>query len=63
MTNQKCKMSHIGKGIFAPKLCECGGYSVLAGGKNVASFFLDPYHGEYVCSTCGAVLNRYGEYV
>ena len=46
-----------------PKLCECGGFSILAGKKNVGSFFWDRHHGEFVCSTCGSVLNRYGEYV
>lgn len=58
----RCKMTFI-KGRPVPKLCECGGYSILAGGKNVGSFFWDPYHGEFVCSSCGVTLNRYGEYV
>ena len=62
MTKERCKMVFL-KGRPVPKLCNCGGYEVLAGGKNVGSFFWDNTHGEFVCSTCGAVLNRYGEYV
>jgi len=63
MTTTKCKMIHIkGTKTFIPKLCRCGGYEVLAGGKNVASFFWDSTHGEFVCSSCGSVLNKYGEY-
>ena len=63
MATTRCKMVFM-KGKPVPKLCDkCGGYEVLSGGKNVASFFWDNTHGEFVCSTCGIVLNRYGEYV
>jgi len=49
------------KGKPVPKLCkECGGYETLAGGKNVASFFFDSIHNEWVCSTCGRVLDKFG---
>jgi hypothetical protein len=63
MNNQKCKMMHIKGNVFAPKLCNCGGYEILANGKNVGSFFWDSKIGEFVCSTCGICLNRYGEYI
>jgi len=62
MTSEKCKMVFM-NGKPVPKLCICGGFSILAGNKNVGSFFWDRSHGEFVCSTCGSVLNRYGEYV
>lgn len=61
MSKTKCKMVFL-KGIPVPKLCICGGYEILSSKKNVASFFWDTRHSEFVCSTCGAVLNRYGEY-
>lgn len=60
MNNQKAKMVFM-NGIPVPKLCECGGYEVLSNGKNVGSYFWDRSHGEFVCSSCGYVLNQYGE--
>lgn len=45
------------KGRPVPLLCTCGGYSRIGGNKaNVASYFWDVHHSEFVCSTCGLVL-------
>lgn len=62
MATTQTKMIFL-NGKPVPKLCICGGYEILHGGKNVGSFFFDENHKEFVCSTCGRVLNRYGEYV
>jgi hypothetical protein len=56
MATTKCKMIFI-DGKPAPKLCECGAYQTIGGNKaNVASYFLDKTHGEWVCCGCGMTI-------
>ena len=57
MTKTQVKMVFI-KGRPVPKLCECGGYSIIGGKEpyNVGSFFWNTEHAEWVCCGCGLVL-------
>jgi hypothetical protein len=56
MANTRYKSVFL-KGRAVPKLCSCGAYKLIGGNKaNVASYFLDYTHGEWVCCGCGMTI-------